>query len=115
MLFSSPEPIRAGMHERCHQCFPPLFLIVAAEASRRFIMMYCMCVHVYAHLDQHLQIEFDFFFFLIYITIVVLGISAASFGMNGTVLDLPCPLSPVNEAFLALWLPEMHSRTPERS
>lgn len=40
--------------------FPPLFLIVAAEAWRRFIMMYYMHAHVYAHSDQQLQIELEF-------------------------------------------------------
>lgn len=43
--------------------FPPLFFIVAAEAWRRFIMMYYMRAHVYAHLDQHLQIELEVFCF----------------------------------------------------
>lgn len=59
MLFSSPEPICARKLEWCHDCFSPLSLNVAAEASRSFIMMYYMHAHVKAHLDQRLQIGFD--------------------------------------------------------
>lgn len=66
--------------------FPPLFLIVAAEAWRRFIMMYYMRAHVYAHSDQQLQIELEFVWFFLR-NIAPLGTSAP----NVTVPDLNCP------------------------
>lgn len=105
MLFSSPEPICARKHEWCHNCFFLLFLNVAAEASRCFIMMYYMLVCVYAHLDQRFQIGFDFFLLGIYLQ--------PSFKwavlQRWPELSSIVPLCPLKDAYLLLFLPAIMS------
>lgn len=101
MLFSSPEPICARKLKWCHDCFFPLSLNVAAEASRSFIMMYYMHPYVKAHLDQRLQIGFDLLFYK-YFCYFCLEVLQPSFKWTRQCFrGAPCPRK---ESYLVLFL-----------